>query len=206
MVMEPETGGDTTMAIDHHLRELAAGNAAARDLLIELANRRLWRLTQTMLRDHPSLARWEEADDVYQRAVVRLWQALRDCRPESAVQFYRLAAQVLRRELIDMARHYFGPHGLAAHHATPNWNVGDAGVPLEPAAGSTWNPANLQPWTDFHECVERLPDELRVVFDLLWYQGLSQADAAKLLDLSQRTLERRWHAARVEIYRRIHSD
>jgi hypothetical protein len=33
-------------------------------------------------------------------------------------------------------------------------------------------------WTEFHEAVARLPDDLRVVFDLLWYQGLPQAAAA----------------------------
>jgi DNA-directed RNA polymerase specialized sigma24 family protein len=33
------------------------------------------------------------------------------------------------------------------------------------------------------------------VFDMLWYQGLTQAEAAALLQVSERTLQRRWRAA-----------
>jgi RNA polymerase sigma factor (sigma-70 family) len=48
--------------------------------------------------------------------------------------------------------------------------------------------------------VERLPDEEREIFDLLWYQGLSQAEAAALLHVSERTIKRRWQAARLKLH------
>jgi RNA polymerase sigma factor (sigma-70 family) len=202
--MQPDFGENTTIGVERCLQQLAAGRADSREQLIEMSSRRLRRLTQAMFRDHPSLARWEEADDVYQQGVIRLWQALRECRPETAIQYYRLAAQVLRRELIDLARHYFGPRGLAANHATPAVFPHDVrfGSPDNPA-DSTWDSARLQPWTDFHQEVESLPEELKSTFDLLWYQGLPQSEAAQVLNLSQRTLERRWHEARMEIYRRL---
>lgn len=205
--MPPDSeDNNTTIGVENCLREMAEGKQEARDHLIRIADRRLRRLTQTMFRDHPSLQRWEETDDVYQRGVVRLWQALGGCQPRSAVQFYRLAATVLRRELIDLARHYFGPEGMAAHHATPIWSANqderpDAGP--EHADGSTWDSAKLQTWTEFHQEVESLPEELKATFDLLWYQGLPQSEAAEVLGISKRTLERRWHEARMEIYRRL---
>jgi predicted DNA-binding protein (UPF0251 family) len=37
----------------------------------------------------------------------------------------------------------------------------------------------------------------------LWYQELSQADAAALLNVSERTLKRRWQAARLKIHQAL---
>jgi RNA polymerase sigma-70 factor (ECF subfamily) len=45
-----------------------------------------------------------------------------------------------------------------------------------------------------------MPDEEREIFDLLWYQGLSQAEAATLLKVSERTIKRRWQSARLKLH------
>src|SRR5262245_58654042 len=76
------------------------------------------RLTRQMLNRHPAIRRWTESNDVFQGAVVRLVRALKDVRPESMRSFFALATQQIRRELIDLARHYYGPHGLGANHAS----------------------------------------------------------------------------------------
>jgi RNA polymerase sigma factor (sigma-70 family) len=55
-------------------------------------------------------------------------------------------------------------------------------------------------WTEFHAQVERLPDKEREVFDLLWYQELTQAEAAALLGVDVRTVKYRWQAARVKLH------
>jgi DNA-directed RNA polymerase specialized sigma24 family protein len=47
--------------------------------------------------------------------------------------------------------------------------------------------------------VARLPDDLRAVFDLLWYQELSQAEAAALLGIAVRTVKLRWMQARLQV-------
>ena len=52
-------------------------------------------------------------------------------------------------------------------------------------------------WTDFHETIERLSDEERQMFDLLWYQELTQVEAAEILGVSERTIQRRWQLARI---------
>ena len=46
----------------------------------------------------------------------------------------------------------------------------------------------------------QLPDEEREVFDLIFYQELSQADAAELLDVSVRTVKRRWRSAKLLLH------
>ena len=63
------------------------------------------------------------------------------------------------------------------------------------------DPANLAAWAEFHAQVDRLPAEEREVFDLLWYQELSQAEVASLLNVSPRTVKRRWAAARLRLHK-----
>ena len=92
------------------------------------------------------------------------------------------------------------PDGLGAHHAS----VAGADQASAVAAGpnptdTTHDPDRLAAWTDFHREVESLPAEEREAFDLLFYQGLSQAEAAAVLDVSERTIKRRWQTARLRL-------
>ena len=57
----------------------------------------------------------------------------------------------------------------------------------------------MRRWTEFHEAVARLPDDLRSVFDLLWYQEMSQAEAAALLGVSVPSVKLRWMKARLRV-------
>ncbi len=61
-------------------------------------------------------------------------------------------------------------------------------------------PEDLDAWTRFHEAVESLGDEQREVFNLLWYEALTQPEAASVLGVSQRTVGRRWLAARCAVF------
>jgi RNA polymerase sigma-70 factor (ECF subfamily) len=51
-------------------------------------------------------------------------------------------------------------------------------------------------WTEFHEAVEALPDKERQVFELLWYQEMTQAEAATVLQIADSTIRRHWLSAR----------
>ena len=64
-----------------------------------------------MLKGYPGVARWEQTDDVAQNALIRMDRALRAIPRRRLPDFSRLAAAQVRRELIDLARHYFGPRG-----------------------------------------------------------------------------------------------
>jgi RNA polymerase sigma factor (sigma-70 family) len=48
----------------------------------------------------------------------------------------------------------------------------------------------------FHEVAATLQAEERTVFEMVWYLGASQAEIAELLGCSERTVRRRWEAAR----------
>ncbi len=154
------------------------------------------RLASRMLSRFPSVRRWEETDDVYQEAAVRLHRALHEVVPESVRHFHSLAALQIRRVLIDMARRYSRPHCFAANHDT-NCGGPERWLNEEVDGGGQPEAISLDDWADFHRLVEDLPEPLREVFDLLWYSGLRQEEAAELLGITVRSLERRWRNARI---------
>jgi RNA polymerase sigma-70 factor (ECF subfamily) len=185
--------------IQNWVVRLQAGDPAAREALLQCAAERLRQLAHRMLQSYPRVRRWEQTDDVLQNAMLRLYRTLKDVPPPTAPDFLRLAALNLRRELLDLTKHYYGPQGQGAHHESLDPNASAAPV-HEPAAGGSSDPERLASWAAFHEQVGRLPDEEREVFDLIWYQGLSQAEAAQLLQVHERTIKRRWQSARLTLH------
>ena len=61
-------------------------------------------------------------------------------------------------------------------------------------------PATLAAWCEFHEQVRHLPPDEREVVDLLFYQELTQAEAAALLQVTKRTVQRRWQSALLKLH------
>lgn len=195
--------GSQTIYVQSCLDRLARGDESARAELFERTCERLRGLARKMLRNYPRVQRWEETSDVLQNAVLRLDRALKQMNVKTSRDYFGLAALNIRRELLDMAKHYYGPQGRGAKHAT---RAADATAsdqdPIANHAGadSAAGPDRLAAWTEFHEQIERLPAEEREVFDLLWYQELSQAEAAALLNVSERTIKRRWQSARIMLH------
>jgi RNA polymerase sigma-70 factor (ECF subfamily) len=193
-----------SVAIEGWIQRLQAGDQQARKELLNCACDRLTRLTRKMLKSFGRVKRWEQTDDVVQNALLRLYRSLADVQPANAVEFYRLAALNIRRELLDLAKHYCGPRGLGANYASlaqrPDQSHADP-VYDKPAEGD--DAGGLEPWSAFHAQVELLPAEEKEVFDLLWYQELSQAEAADLLDVSERTIKRRWASARLSLHQSL---
>lgn len=173
------------------------GDASAKDALLDHACDRLLRLTRKMFHSYPALRRWEQTDDVFQNAMLRLHRAWADVKLESVRHFFNLAAVQIRRELLDLARHHFGPEGEAAKHHTDGQPPDEPGGALHAQAQE---PVDLESWSEFHAQVEALPEQEREVVNLLWYQGFTQEEAASVLGISSRTLKRRWHSARLKLY------
>jgi RNA polymerase sigma factor (sigma-70 family) len=200
--MAPAT--PSTTQIQLRLDRLRAGDQSARDELLALAGERLRRLARRMLRRHRDVRRWEQTDDILQNAALRLCRALDEVQPASVRSFINLAAVQIRRELIDLARHYQGPEGPGRHRTGrlgPESSASPIGPP-EPGT-DTDDPARLAAWTEFHHQVEALPVEEKEIFDLLWYQGLPKAEAAALLGVTERVVRYRWQSARVRLHQRL---
>ena len=115
--------GQTTEASDLLIR-LREGDPAARDLLIVLAEGRFVAMARAMLRRYPHLRRWEETDDLLKPLSSGCTGAWPKSGPETVRHFDNLAATQIRRELIDLARSYYGPEGLGANHHTDGTDPG----------------------------------------------------------------------------------
>jgi len=173
------------------LERIRAGDESARDELLRASCGHLERLARKMLQQYPRVRRWEETGDVLQNALLRLFRALKTVRPDSARAFFGLAAEQIRRELLDLARHYYGPHGQGAHHDS----VGPGDLAPPEATDQGEDPEELERWCRFHEEVERLPAEDREVVSLRFYHGWTESSIAELLKVNERTVRRRWGSA-----------
>ncbi len=137
---------DTSTLIQGCIDRLRTGDESARAELLSCASDRLARMARKMLKGYPGVARWEEADDIAQNALIRLDRALRAVAPPTARDFFRLAAAEVRRELIDLARHYYGPRGLGAHHASQAEHAGSSGDREARAARRRTRPTIRASW------------------------------------------------------------
>jgi RNA polymerase sigma-70 factor (ECF subfamily) len=191
---------DSPTQLQAWIARMNAGDNAAKNELLRYAYERLRCLARKMLRqDFPRLKNWEETDDVLQNAALRLDRALGVVPVASAAEFFRLAATAIRRELLDLARHYQPGREAAAGSASPlAESSGNAPSAADPS-DSTYEPSRLEAWTEFHNQVEALPAEERAVFDLLWYEGLEQSEAAACLGVPRATVQRHWLKARLRL-------
>ena len=198
MSQKPALGSDT------HLQNLIdqshAGDKQAHEALLHHACERLLRLTRKMFHGYPNLQRWEQTDDVFQNSLIRLHRALAVVQVQSVRHFFNLAALQVRRELLDLAKHHFGPEGTGANHHTDYQPADDEGGCLHQEAQE---PDDLGRWSEFHAKVEKLPEEELEVVNLLYYEGLTQEEAANVLGISLRTLKRRWQTAKLRLYEEL---
>ena len=187
-----------------HLGELLQrwndGEDSAANEIITHSQERLRKMARGMLSDKPHVKRWQQTDDVLQNALIRLHRALQavNVKPGDKREFTGLAALQIRRELADMARSLYGPEGMGRHHKSEPRQTDSEGNrrPLNEGVDPGTNHAAQ---LEIHEYVEKLPDDLREVFDLIVYQGLAQTEVAELLGVSKRTVKRRWRESRLTL-------
>lgn len=176
---------------------MRGGDATAVDELLVRIEGRMRFLTHRMLRDFPTVRAWEQTDDVCQMAILRLHRSLRTVEIVDSKHVLGLATAQIRRVLLTLAKRYRGR--MQAGPGMLDGGAGPAGLVPETAPG----PDELERWTEFHAAIERLPAASCEVFDLLFYQGLSQEEAAEVLSVTDRTVRTRWRRARLELIEKM---
>ena len=191
---------DLTTQIEALIDRLMKGDESARVELVQCTWERLLKMTRQISRDYPPVRRWEQTDDIFQNASIRIWKALEKVPLKDARHFLRLAAEKIRFELIDLARHYQGPLGQGRNHQTQLApRESQTSIAPEENGWVTEDPSKAAQWGDIHAQIEKLPDELKEVFDLIWYHDLLQSEVADILKIDIRTVKRRWRKARLEL-------
>ncbi len=194
---------DTTTRLDQWLVRLRDDDPGVLDDLLRYFQRRLEALAHKMLTGFPVVAAREETADVLQEALVHFPQAMRALalkvrgpagpKPFHGSDFFRFAAMLIRRQLLDLADRY---------RRRPSEPLPPDSALAGPAC-MTWDPRRLEEWTEFHQAAEKLPDTIRDVFDLIFYNDLTQKEAAELLRVSERTVRERWQEARLKLVERL---
>jgi RNA polymerase sigma-70 factor (ECF subfamily) len=196
----------STAVLQGQLERALTGDACARQRLLELTRDRLLRQARRLL--HGGYARLEpfaQTDDVVQQLYLkilrnqdRFWLNAHGEPIRSLADFFGHASAWMRDVLCDLLRKEYGRDDNRPAVLPLDGASSDTG-PLHEPSSSTLDAEKLRRWTEFHEAVARLPDDLRAVFDLLWYQEMPQAEVATLLGVAVRTVKRRWMKARLQV-------
>jgi RNA polymerase sigma factor (sigma-70 family) len=171
-----------------------SGDLAAGDELLRVLVARMQQIAHRMLRHFPNVRAEADTPDVVQGAALRLVNGLRKLQPVSSRDFINLAAAHIRRELLDLARHFGRKKRTASLEP-----IDDDNEPAAPDAAIE----DLELWAGFHAAVEQLPDAEREVFGFVFYHGWTQLQVAKQLEVSERTVRRLWAAASAHLYEKL---
>jgi RNA polymerase sigma-70 factor (ECF subfamily) len=125
-----------------------------------------------------------QPDELLDAVVERLLKAMRSVHPQTVRQFFALVNQHMRWELNDVARRLDEQPSVV--------ELRDDLVPAPPASsGSVLTPDGRR----ILKAIDELPEDEREVFGLVHVQGLMQGEAAEVLGVSIRTVQRRLNRA-----------
>src|SRR5262245_24855673 len=193
---------ESTTVLQGFLEQAITGDVAARQRLLELTRDRLMRHARRFLHSHYArLEPFAQTDDVVQQLYLkilqnqdRFWVNARGEPVQTLAEFFGHSSAWMRDVLCDQLRKACGRDDNRP--AVLPLDGGSATGLLHGPSSRTADGEKVQRWTEFHEAVARLPDDLRTVFDLLWYQELTQAEAAEVLGIAVPTVKLHWMKAR----------
>jgi RNA polymerase sigma-70 factor (ECF subfamily) len=189
---------ENTTAIVQRYLDALGGQTPAEPIiraLLDRAVRRLYLLcTNLLYQSYPRLMRPPlnlQVDELLSAVVERLLKALREARPATVQQFFSLACQHMRWELNDVARRLDEkPAAVELHEEL---------VP-EPASSGSGLSHDARCML---EAIDGLPEDEREVFDLMRIQGTDLKEAAQVLNVSVRTIQRRLNRSLVLLAQRL---
>jgi len=188
----------TNVIIQQYLNALP-GDPTAEQIVRELLDRAIGRLRLLCATHlHRSYARLTrppvnlETDELLGDVVARLITALRTIRPQNVRQFYALAGQHMRWHLNDVARR-LDERPIVAALAEAEVE----GTPVSTISTLTQDGRRML------DAIEGLPESEREVFELMRIQGLTSAEVALVVGVSERTVQRRLNRALILLAERL---
>jgi RNA polymerase sigma-70 factor (ECF subfamily) len=180
---------DLSGEVTRYLSQIRAGNADAKARLLQLVLAELRRMAQRMMRAERINHTLQPSALVNELCVHLLTGGRMDVRDRA--HFFALAAQAMRRILVDHAR------AKRSHKR----GGGQREVDIENVAIVTRD--NIQQVVELDQALERLEKldarQCRVV-ELRYFTGLDEQEIARLLGVSDRTVKRDWAMAKAWLY------
>jgi RNA polymerase sigma-70 factor (ECF subfamily) len=181
----------TTAAVQRFLDALARDTPPepiVRELL-DRAVRRLQLLSGALLhRRYPRLTQPPlnlSTDELLGGVVAGLLTAMRTVHPRTVREFFGLATQHMRWQLNDLARRLDERPAVA--------RLNEEAVATPPTSGSGLSPDARR----MLGAIDTLPEDEREAFNLVRIQGLTYPEAAEVIGVSVKTVQRRLNRARV---------
>jgi RNA polymerase sigma factor (TIGR02999 family) len=173
------------------LQAWGRGNLQAREDLVPLVYQQLRQQAAAYLR-HERPDHTLQPTGLVNEAYIRL-QGQRRVTWLNRQQFFGVAAQIMRRILVDHAR---------ARQAAKR--AGGVKVTLDDEMG-TAHPVDseLLMLNDALQELARLDERQAHIVELKYFGGLSEEEVAEALSLSRATISREWQSARAWLYRRM---
>jgi RNA polymerase sigma-70 factor (ECF subfamily) len=175
----------TTAAVQRYLDALA-GDQPAEPIVRALLDRSVHRLqllcTNLLYRKYRRLTLPPvnlQPEEMLNAVVERLLRAMRSVHPQTVRQFFALVNQHMRWELNDVARRL--------DEQPTAMELREEMVPAPASSGSVLTPDGRR----MLKAIDDLPEDEREVFGLVHIQGLTQGEAAGVLGVSVRTVQRR---------------
>ncbi|WP_372715721.1 sigma-70 family RNA polymerase sigma factor [Novipirellula sp.] len=180
--------GNTTAAVEKYVALLAQlpkdapADAVIHDLLSRAVSRLHKLCTTVLYRNYPRLVGAPlnlQAEELLSSVVGRLITAMQNARPSGVRQFFSLANQHMRWELNDLARRLDDGEAFVEFPEALIVAPESSGAELSDRARRML------------EAIENLPEEELEVFSLVRIQGMSQVEAAQIVNVSTKTVQRR---------------
>ena len=175
----------TTAAVQRYLDALA-GDQPAEPIVRALLDRSVRRLqllcANLLYRKYRRLTLPPvnlQPEEMLDAVVERLLKAMRSVRPQTVRQFFALVNQHMRWELNDVARRL--------DERPDAVEVREDLVPAPASSGSVLTPDGRR----MLEVIDDLPEDEREAFDLVRIQGLTHGEAAEVLGVVAKTVQRR---------------
>ncbi len=176
---------NTTVAVQKYLEALA-GDKPAEPIIRALLDRSVRRLhvlcTSLLYRSYPRLTKPPmnlQPDELLSGVVERLLKAMRTVHPQTVRQFFALVNQHMRWELNDLARRLDEQPTVI--------ELFEESVQAPASSDTGLSPEGRR----MLAAIEALPEDEREVFSLVRIQGLTHVEAAEVLSVSPKTIQRR---------------
>jgi RNA polymerase sigma factor (TIGR02999 family) len=178
---------DKGLEITALLAAARAGDASAADAAFSLLYQDLHRLARSRLRQHQTFTLLDTTSLVHESYLKLLGAGAADV--ENRRHFFAYAAQVMRSVIVDFARaRQAERRGGGAEHVAL-----DTGISADLVAPET----DVLRVHEALEAVAQADPRAAQVVEMRYFGGLSEAEIADALDLSERTVRRAWEKARL---------
>ncbi len=186
--MLPYDKGNTTAIVRDYVVQLAElpvdapQEAIVRELLARAVGRLHLLCATVLYQRYPRLTQPPlnlQAEELLSSVVERLLKAMQSARPNGVRQFFALANQHMRWELNDLARRL--------DKEDPDIQLMESLAVSPESSGSELSQSARR----MLQAIDELPEEEREVFSLIRIQGITQVEAAEILNVSVKTVQRR---------------